>query len=307
MLKAAHAHKGASFVEIYQNCIVYNDDVFASFTEKKNAADNQIWLEHGKPMLFAGGTKGLSLDRADLKLHVVEVVDGDWQAADVIVHDQTNHGIAQMLIDLGPGRRHAGGARRDLQPSAPDLRPRRDRAECGGGGGKEARSPGVDLQGPDLDGREGAARHMIAIAVALAAAAPAAQLAQATPPPPPAPAAARPRARRRGDEGARHVRRGHRRAAPAERARSRCARACREAQAMRGQLAAAAAATPFDVDAFAELLRQSSLLESSARARSEERIVTTLKALPAADRSIFAKAVFGGAPPAPPAPPPPRP
>ncbi len=103
VLKAAHAHKGASFVEIYQNCIVYNDDVFASFTEKKSAPDNQIWLEHGKPILFANGTKGMCLDRTDLKLHVVDVIDGDWAAAGVIVHDQTNHGIAQMLIDLGPG------------------------------------------------------------------------------------------------------------------------------------------------------------------------------------------------------------
>ncbi|MDB5577539.1 MAG: 2-oxoglutarate ferredoxin oxidoreductase subunit beta, partial [Bradyrhizobium sp.] len=101
VLKAAHGHRGASFVEIYQNCIVYNDDVFAAFTKKAAAPDNQTWLEHGKPILFANGTKGIGLDRADLKLHVIDVVDGDWEAAGVIVHDQTNHGIAQMLIDLG--------------------------------------------------------------------------------------------------------------------------------------------------------------------------------------------------------------
>ena len=35
VLKAAHAHRGASFVEIFQNCIVYNDEVFGSFTEKR--------------------------------------------------------------------------------------------------------------------------------------------------------------------------------------------------------------------------------------------------------------------------------
>ena len=57
-----YAHKGAAFVEIFQNCIVYNDDVFAPFTDKANAG-NQLWVEHGKPMLFAGGTKGLTLDR----------------------------------------------------------------------------------------------------------------------------------------------------------------------------------------------------------------------------------------------------
>lgn len=100
VLKAAHAHQGTGFVEIYQNCIVYNDDVFAPFTEKANAAANQVWLENGQPMLFNGGTKGLTLDRADLKLRVVDVVDGAWEAAGVIVHDVTNRGIAMMLVDM---------------------------------------------------------------------------------------------------------------------------------------------------------------------------------------------------------------
>ena len=47
VLKAAHAHRGASFVEIYQNCVVYNDDVFASFTSREIAADKQLWLQPG--------------------------------------------------------------------------------------------------------------------------------------------------------------------------------------------------------------------------------------------------------------------
>ncbi len=100
VLKAAHAHQGTGFIEIFQNCIVYNDDVFAPFTAKANAADNQVWLENGEPMLFAGGTKGLSLDRQDLKLHVVDVVDGDWEKAGVIKHDITNRGLAMMLVDM---------------------------------------------------------------------------------------------------------------------------------------------------------------------------------------------------------------
>jgi 2-oxoglutarate ferredoxin oxidoreductase subunit beta len=58
VLKAAHAHRGASFVEIYQNCVVYNDDVFASFTSREIAADKQLWLQPGEKMLFAGGAKG---------------------------------------------------------------------------------------------------------------------------------------------------------------------------------------------------------------------------------------------------------
>ena len=99
MLKAAHAHKGAAFVEILQNCIVYNDDVFAPFTAKDNSG-KQIWLKPGEPMLFDNGTKGLTLDRQALNLKVVDVEDGDWQAADVIVHDPRNKAVAHMLIDM---------------------------------------------------------------------------------------------------------------------------------------------------------------------------------------------------------------
>jgi 2-oxoglutarate ferredoxin oxidoreductase subunit beta len=99
VLKAAHAHKGASFVEIFQNCIVYNDDVFAPFTAKENA-DSQLWLKAGEPMLFANGAKGLTLDREALTVKVVDVADGDWQSAGVIVHDPRNKAVAHMLIDM---------------------------------------------------------------------------------------------------------------------------------------------------------------------------------------------------------------
>ena len=99
ILKAAHSHKGAAFVEIFQNCIVYNDDVFAPFTAKENA-DKQLWLKEGEPMLFANGSKGLTLDHASLSVRVVDVLDGDWQAADVIVHNPRNKMIAHMLIDM---------------------------------------------------------------------------------------------------------------------------------------------------------------------------------------------------------------
>ncbi len=98
ILKRAHAHKGTSFVEIYQNCVVYNDGVFDQFTEKKSAPLTQIHLEHGKPMLFANGTKGLKLNRETLRLEVVDVVDGD--VSQVIVHDETNKAVANMLIDM---------------------------------------------------------------------------------------------------------------------------------------------------------------------------------------------------------------
>jgi 2-oxoglutarate ferredoxin oxidoreductase subunit beta len=102
VLRAAHAHKGAAFVEIFQNCIVYNDDVFAPFTAKEHSG-KQLWLKAGEPMLFDNGTKGLILDREALNLKVVDVEGGDWQAAGVIVHDPSNKAVAHMLIDMPIG------------------------------------------------------------------------------------------------------------------------------------------------------------------------------------------------------------
>ncbi len=100
VLKAAHAHKGAAFIEIFQNCIVYNKDVFGEFTEKANADEGQLWLKNGEPMLFAKGTKGIALDIETLNLKVVDVTDGDWKSAGVIVHDITNRSVAHMLVEM---------------------------------------------------------------------------------------------------------------------------------------------------------------------------------------------------------------
>ncbi len=104
VLKAAHAHQGAAFIEIFQNCIVYNKDVFEDFATPKGAEDRQLWLENGEPMLFgsekSGGVKGITLDRDALTLKVVEVTDGDWESAGVIVHDVTNRSVAHMLVEM---------------------------------------------------------------------------------------------------------------------------------------------------------------------------------------------------------------
>ena len=98
VLKAAYAHHGTAFVEIFQNCIVYNDDVFAPFTDKANAAGAQMWVEHGKPLVFAGGTRGLVLNTTTLTLDVVDVVDGDVSA--LVIHDQTSRALAHMLVEM---------------------------------------------------------------------------------------------------------------------------------------------------------------------------------------------------------------
>ncbi|WP_206238532.1 2-oxoacid:ferredoxin oxidoreductase subunit beta [Novosphingobium terrae] len=100
VLKAAHAHRGAAFVEIFQNCIVYNKDRFADFTEKAVAHEKQLWLKNGEPMLFNKGTQGIALDAQRLTLKIVDVPDGDWQAVGVITHDVTNRSLAHMLVEL---------------------------------------------------------------------------------------------------------------------------------------------------------------------------------------------------------------
>ncbi len=100
VLKAAHAHKGAAFIEIFQNCIVYNKDVFDDFAAPKGAEANQLWLKHDEPMLFNKGTKGLRVNLDHLHLEIVDVIEDDWQAAGVVIHDVTNRAVAHMLIEM---------------------------------------------------------------------------------------------------------------------------------------------------------------------------------------------------------------
>ena len=103
VLKRAHAHRGASFVEIFQNCIVYNDGVFGDFTEKAVAADNQLHVEDGKPLLFGSeGNRGLRMKSDAFELDVVTVGEDGVGESDVLVHDEKNHLLATMLAALQP-------------------------------------------------------------------------------------------------------------------------------------------------------------------------------------------------------------
>jgi 2-oxoglutarate ferredoxin oxidoreductase subunit beta len=97
VLEAAHAHQGASFVEIYQNCIVYNEDVFDSFAGKEHADERQLRVEHGKPLVFADGKKGLAFN---LEAFSLEVVDAEAEADRIVTHDETNANLAGMLLAL---------------------------------------------------------------------------------------------------------------------------------------------------------------------------------------------------------------
>ncbi|MBT5667444.1 MAG: 2-oxoacid:ferredoxin oxidoreductase subunit beta [Rhodospirillaceae bacterium] len=103
VLKRAHEHKGASFVEIFQNCIVYNDNVFGRFTDKDIAADNQIAVEHGKPLIFGKeANKGLRVKPGGFELEVVTIGDNGVSIDDILVHDETNLTLANLLAAMEP-------------------------------------------------------------------------------------------------------------------------------------------------------------------------------------------------------------
>ena len=99
----AQAHKGCSFVEIIQNCIVYNDGAFDHFAEKDVKDEQQLELQHGKPMLFGKGkTKGIRFNPKSMSLEVVTIGENGITADDIIVHDETNRMLAVLLCQLEP-------------------------------------------------------------------------------------------------------------------------------------------------------------------------------------------------------------
>src|SRR5690349_15621648 len=94
ILKRANDHKGASFVEIYQNCNVFNDGAFEIFTEKSTKKLETIFMEEGKPLLF-GETqdKGIKLD--GFTPIIVNV--SETSANDLWIHDSSDRVKAGIL------------------------------------------------------------------------------------------------------------------------------------------------------------------------------------------------------------------
>jgi 2-oxoglutarate ferredoxin oxidoreductase subunit beta len=98
VLEQAYAFHGTSFTEIFQNCIVYNEDVFADFTDRKSAAQTQLHVRHGEPMLFGEDrSKGIQFN---IDTYSLEVVDAAEAGDNILVHDEANAVIARSLIEL---------------------------------------------------------------------------------------------------------------------------------------------------------------------------------------------------------------
>lgn len=99
IVKRAAEHKGTSFVEIYQNCNVFNDGAFFMFTEKESKDENVLYLEHDKPLIFGKERdKGIHLD--GFRPTVVSLKDGKHSIGDLIVHNENDSTLAFILANM---------------------------------------------------------------------------------------------------------------------------------------------------------------------------------------------------------------
>tara|TARA_B100000676_G_C17831389_1_gene708032 strand:- start:182 stop:913 length:732 start_codon:yes stop_codon:yes gene_type:complete len=98
MIRRAHDHNGTSFIEIYQNCNIFNDGAFGTLTDRDTKADKLLYLENGEPMIFGNEkNKGIILDGSKPK--VVEI-GKKYSIDDILVHDETDSLLANMLSDF---------------------------------------------------------------------------------------------------------------------------------------------------------------------------------------------------------------
>ena len=96
ILQEAHLHKGTSFIEIYQNCNVFNDFAFADFTDKDKKAKNTVYLEHGQPLKFGENLEmGIRLD--GFNPEVVDLSSGEFSDEDLWIHDEHDKFKSAML------------------------------------------------------------------------------------------------------------------------------------------------------------------------------------------------------------------
>jgi len=98
VFKESYAHKGGSFIEIYQNCNIFNDGAFANMTDKETKMETQLLLNSGEPMIFGKDkNKGIILEGSQLS--VIEL-DGNKTIDDVLVHDSSDKNLASILARM---------------------------------------------------------------------------------------------------------------------------------------------------------------------------------------------------------------
>jgi 2-oxoglutarate ferredoxin oxidoreductase subunit beta len=103
VLRQAAAHRGTAFVEIYQNCITFNDGAFSALTDRETRDDHRLLLAHGQPLVFgAGRSRGIRFHGAVPEVLTLGV-DG-VRESDLAIHDAgaPSPGVAQLLAALEP-------------------------------------------------------------------------------------------------------------------------------------------------------------------------------------------------------------
>ena len=99
MVRRAEQHGGSAFIEIYQNCNVFNDGAFFTFTEKDTRDENVVYLEHGKPMVF-GKQKDKGIRLNGFTPEAVSLGDGAYGTGDLLVHDENDSTLAFILANM---------------------------------------------------------------------------------------------------------------------------------------------------------------------------------------------------------------
>ena len=95
VLLEAQKHRGTSFVEIYQNCVIFNDGVFDEFTNKATKEEANLYLENGKPLKFGKDlSKGIILENFEPK--IIDITE-DTDESKLWIHDETSILKAQIL------------------------------------------------------------------------------------------------------------------------------------------------------------------------------------------------------------------
>jgi 2-oxoglutarate ferredoxin oxidoreductase subunit beta len=103
VLRQAALHQGTALVEIYQNCVTFNDGAFDRLTDRATRDESRLLLEHGKPLVFGSGrNRGIRFDGTDPQ--VVTVGPGGVDESACAVHDvhATSNGTALLLAQLEP-------------------------------------------------------------------------------------------------------------------------------------------------------------------------------------------------------------
>jgi len=99
LFERAAKHQGFAFVEIYTNCVIFNEGAFDHFRTKETRKDKTITLEHGKPLVFGEKSdKGIRLD--GFKPVVVSLTEGHYSVNDLLVHDEKDSTLAFILANM---------------------------------------------------------------------------------------------------------------------------------------------------------------------------------------------------------------